>query len=112
VTQFSKYAYGTLAVAHAKADVSASSTVEIVAAVPGKRIVVLSVAFVCGATATDATFKSGSTAISPVFQNAANGGAVLNHNPHGWFKTAVGEALNLTTGSGSTSGVLVNSVAL
>lgn len=112
MTAFSKYAYGTVAAEHAKADVSASSTAEVVAAVAGKKIRVLACAFVCGAVATDATFKSGSTAISPIFQNAANAGAVLPPNALGWFETAAGEALNLTTGAGSQTGVLVTYVTI
>lgn len=67
--------------------------------------------FVCGGTGTNATFNSkGSgqgTAISPLFANAANGGAVLPFHERGWFETELGEALTLTTGSGATTGVLV-----
>jgi hypothetical protein len=106
----SKYAYGTQHTQRAIADVSQSTTQELVAAISGpsaKRIRVLSLAFVCGGTATTATFKSATTAISPVFQNAANGGAVLGHNPLGWFQTEAGEALNVTTGAGSTTGLIV-----
>ena len=86
----------------------------IVAAVSGWRIRVLSLAFVCGGTATNATFNSkgsgAGTACSPLFANAANGGAVLSHNPRGWFETELGEGLTLTTGSGSTTGVIVSYV--
>lgn len=110
MTGFSKYAYGTTAAEHAVANVAASSTAEIVAALTGQQIRVLAVAFVCGGTATNATFKSATTAISPVFQNAANGGAVLPPNPYGWFETVAGEALNITTGTGSQTGVLVTYV--
>ncbi len=83
----------------------------VITAVAGKRIVVIAVAFVCGATATNATFNtkpSGSgTAISCLFANAANGGAVLPANHFGWFQTAVGDGLTLTTGAGATTGVQV-----
>jgi len=109
---FSKYAYATVPAEYAVANVSAGQTdAEIVAATAGKRVRVLAVAFVCGGTATSATFNtkpSGSgTAISPAFQNGANGGAILPFNPVGWFQTGSGEGLSLTTGSGSTTGVLV-----
>lgn len=71
----------------------------------------LALAFMCGATATDATFNSkgsgSGTAVSPLFANAANGGAVLPFHERGWFETELGEALTLTTGSGATTGVLV-----
>jgi hypothetical protein len=110
VSAYSKFAYGVEPVRRAAEDASASATTEIVAAVPGKKIVVLSFAFVCGDTGTDATFKSGTTAISPIFPNAANGGAVLGHNPLGWCETEEGEALNLTLGAGSVTGVLLNYV--
>lgn len=81
---------------------------EIVAAVAGHRIRVLSVIALAGGTETDLTFKSASTAISLLFANASNGGEVLPHNAHGWFQTAPGEALNVTTGAGSTTGIQVN----
>lgn len=84
----------------------------IVIAVIGYAIKVVSVAFVTGATATNATFNSkgsgSGTAISCLFANGANGGAVLNRNEDGWFITNTGEGLTLTTGAGSTTGVLVN----
>jgi hypothetical protein len=79
-----------------------------------RTIKVVSVAFVAGGTATNATFNSkgsgAGTAISCLFANGANGGAILNRNEDGWFNTNAGEALTLTTGGGSTTGVLVNYV--
>ena len=109
---FAKYAYGTVSPSYALANVGASSTdAAIGAAVSGKKLRVLAAAFVCGATATTATFNSkgsgAGTAISMQFQNAANGGAVLPLNRLGWFETISGEALTLTTGAGSTTGVQV-----
>lgn len=100
------------AVKKAFANIAASQTDSaVVAAVTGKIIRVLAVAFVAGGTATNATFNTkpggAGTAISCLFANAANGGAVLPHNPYGWFETASGEGLSLTTGAGSTTGVLV-----
>lgn len=79
----------------------------VVAAVTGKKIRVLALVMVTGASATNVTFGSGSTAISPLFANAANSGAVLPLNEHGWFQTASGVALTVTTGAGSTTGILV-----
>lgn len=83
----------------------------VVVAVPTKTLKVLSFAAVAGGTATDLTFNSkgsgAGAAISPKFANGANGGEVLNHNPHAWFQTNVGEALTVTTGAGSATGVLV-----
>jgi len=83
----------------------------IVSAVTGKKIRVLAAVFVCGATATDCTFRSKpagtGTAISCLFANAANGGAALPFNPVGWFETNVSEGLTLNTGSGASVGVQV-----
>lgn len=81
----------------------------LVAAVPGKKIRVLALAMLCGENATVSTFQTkpaagGTTDISCRFANAANGGAVLNFNPAGWFETRPGEALAVTTGMGSTTG--------
>lgn len=88
---------------------AASATTEVVAAVSLRKIRVIALAVVAGDTATDLTFKSGSTAISCLFANAANGGE-LGVNIHGWFETAAGAALNVTTDTGSTTGVLVTYV--
>lgn len=105
---FSKFAYGVEPAKYAFANIAASQTASsLVAAVVGKKISVLSLAFVCGATATNATFNSAGAAISALFANAANGGAILGHNPLGWFQTVAGEALTLTTGAGSTTGVQI-----
>lgn len=79
----------------------------LVAAVAGKKIRVMSAVFVAGATATDLTFNSAATAISALFANAANGGTTLPFSPAGWFETATGEALTVTTGAGSTTGIQV-----
>lgn len=111
-SSFSKYAYGIVPVRYAFVNVAASSTDAAVAsAISGKKLRVLAVVFVCGAVATTATFNSkgsgAGTAISAQFQNAANGGAVLPHISVGWFETVSGEALTLTTGAGSTTGVQV-----
>lgn len=111
----SKFAYGTTAPLRPFANVAASQTDSVlVAGIPGKTIRVLSVAFVCGATATVTTFNSkgsgAGVAISPAFANAANGGAILNANPLGWFETLEGEALTVTTGAGSATGILLNCV--
>lgn len=95
----------------ALANVAVSQTdSEIVAAVAGKRIVVMSATFKAGGTATNLTFNTASTAISPLYANGANDGEVLPHNPRGWFETLAGEALTVDTGTGSTTGILVNYV--
>ena len=80
-----------------------------------RAIKVVAVAFVTGSSATNATFNSyptggPGTAISCLFANGQNGGAVLSRNEDGWFSTTGGQGLSCTTGSGSTTGVIVNYV--
>lgn len=104
---------GFAVVKRAFANVAASQTdSEIVAAVAGKVIRVLSVTCIAGATDTDITFNSkpagAGVAISPLFANVANGGEHLPFNIHGHFQTASGEGLTVTTGAGSTTGVLIS----
>jgi hypothetical protein len=84
-----------------------------VTAVPGARIRVTAVAVVAGATAQSLTFKSkptgASSAITPLFAFGANGGMVLPFNPDGWFDTALGEGLTVTTAAGgSTTGIMIS----
>ena len=83
----------------------------LVASVSGKKIRVVGVIAQTGSVSTTLVFNSkgsnAGTAISPVFQNGANGGEVMPFNPVGWFDTNAGEALTVTTGAGSTTGVLV-----
>ena len=66
---------------------------------------------VAGSTATNVTFNSmgsgAGTAISPIYQNGSNGGAVAPFADYGWIFTNPGESLTVTTGSGSTVGILV-----
>ena len=101
------------------ANVPASTTDQVIVTSPtdvtraGNAIIkVVSLVMVAGGTATTATFNSkgsgAGTAISCLFANGANGGAVLNRNDDGWFSTNAGEALSITTGGGAATGVLVN----
>lgn len=90
---------------------AASGTAQtLVSAVTLKKIRVLWVYALAGATATNLTFNSASTAISPLLANGANGGEVLPRNDHGWFETTAGEALTVTTGAGATTGIGVGYV--
>lgn len=99
--------YG-IEVKRARANIAQSQTAtSVIAAVPNKKIRVVQVVCVAGAAATNLTFNSAGTAISPVFANGANGGAVLPFNPAGWFEGNAGEALTVTTGAGSSTGILV-----
>lgn len=69
---------------------------EIVAAVPGKRIRVLSVVLVAAGTVT-ARFESGAggTALTGQMVLATSSVVTLPYSPHGLFQTAAGQALNL-----------------
>jgi hypothetical protein len=86
-------------------DTIAASTTgsSLIAASAGKRIRVHAVGLSCGATPSTVQFKSATTACSPVFQNSIS----LPFAPNGWFQTAAGEALNVDTGAGSNTGVIV-----
>lgn len=88
-------------------DIAASQTDAELAPAPGagKKIIVTAVAFVCGDTATTAVLNSASDAISQIFQNGANGGAVIGYHPKGWYACAENEPLTVTTGAGSTTGI-------
>lgn len=93
----------------AKSDVAASATDgALVSAVTGKRIRVVACAVSCGATPSTVVFNTkpagAGTAISPIFNNSIS----LPENSSGWFQTTAGEGLTVSTGGGSTSGVLVS----
>jgi hypothetical protein len=99
-------------VANALVNVAASQTDSvIVAAQAGKRVRVYQVASVGGGTATNVTFNTkgsgAGTALSPIFAFGVNGGAVLSYSPSGWFDTNRGEGLTVTTGAGSSQGIIV-----
>jgi hypothetical protein len=80
-----------------------------VAAQAGSKIRVTAVVINQGdTTPSTVTFLSASTAKTPALKGPANGGFVLPFNESGWFETAEGEALNVTTGAGSTTGIIVN----
>lgn len=95
------------------ANVAVSQTdSSLVAAVTAKKIRVLAVVIVAGATAsTGVTFNSkgagAGTAKSALFCAPANSGPTLGLNTEGWFETNAGEALTVTTGTGSTVGIQV-----
>ena len=99
----------------AKANVTASSTdSNIVTAVGGKKIRVLSFRIHAAGTATNVTFNSkpagAGTAISELFACGANGGRSEAFSPVGHFESATGEGLTVTTGTGSTCGIGVTYV--
>lgn len=96
------------------ANVAASQTDQVlVAAVPGGRIEVLAFSLNHGdTTASVVTFNSkgsgAGTAISPAFKYSPNGGSnIMDAGAAQWFRTNKGEALTVTTGAGSTTGIMV-----
>jgi hypothetical protein len=92
--------------------IAASATDSVlVAAVTGSKIRVHAFMLNQGdTTASTITFNSkgagAGTAIFPGLKYAANGGTTSTEGT-GWFETNRGEALTVTTGAGSTSGVVV-----
>lgn len=81
-----------------KIDAASNGDNQLIAAVAGKMIRVLSMFFVV-AGAVNAKFQSDSggsaSDLTGALPLAANGGASLPFNPHGWIQTAAGKKLNL-----------------
>lgn len=98
---------------YALSNPAASTTNGALVAAPSatQRIRVYAVFVLTAGTATNVTFNTkpagSNTAISALMACGANGGFVLPYNPKGWFQTNPGDALTVTTGSGSTTGVQV-----
>ena len=77
-------------------------TKELVPAVAGKRIEVVSYVMVASAAST-VTWKSNTTAISSGMPLAANGGVSATNN-QGLLRTSAGEALKITNSAGQLNG--------
>jgi hypothetical protein len=90
-------------------DIAASQTDSaLIAAVAGTKLRVHAFAVSCGATPSTVVFNSkpagAGTAVSPIFNNSIS---MPELQPGGWFETVSGEGLSVSTGAGSTTGVLV-----
>lgn len=101
----------------AKANIAASTTDgAVVAAVTSKIIHVIGYQLLAGGTATDATFTTkpggAGTAVSMLHACGVNSGISSGTNIYGYFRTASGEGLSLTTGAGSTVGVQVEYIEI
>ncbi len=96
----------TRLVRRAFANPSDSGANEIIEEIAGERIRVLAV-HIHADDAVDAEFQTATTAISPLYPLAANGGFVLPYCQHGWFETAAGEPLNLDLSSAVAVAVTV-----
>jgi len=90
---------------------SASGATALVAAVAGAKYRVLAAAVVA-TTAVSVKFQSASTDITGTFPLGANGGVVLPYNEHGWFETAVNEALNINLSGAVSCGVQIQYIKL
>lgn len=89
--------------------IGTATTTTIVAAVTGRKIRVLAAAWTMRATSGNqlATWKSGTDAIAYAESTTLTVPVVLPHVKNGWFETADGAALNLTTSTaGNVSGVI------
>lgn len=90
---------------------STATTTQIAAAVPGQRYRVLST--YCSALAAQTfQFTSNATPIAATIHIGAAPIAVLPFTEHGWFETAIGEALQVVTSAATASGVQVQYIAL
>jgi hypothetical protein len=98
---------------NAWANVAAAQTDSVlVTAVPSRRIKVIG--FIVNAKdagAVTVTFNSkpagAGVAITPTFIFPLNGGAVMSNSDEGYFETATGEGLTVTTAAASAAAVLV-----
>lgn len=72
----------------------------------GIKIRVLAVVMV-STLAQTVKFQSATTDISAGLPVAANGGAVMPYNDHGWMQTNANEALNINLGVATATGVQV-----
>ena len=93
-------------VKHKYLDVSSMGSTELVAAISGRQINVISLAVV-SKLANDIKFLSAATQISATMPLGNNGGYVLPHNLYGWFNTEVGEALNINLSAATATGVMI-----
>lgn len=90
------------------ANVAASQTGQVLVSTVSAttKICIHEMAVVAGGTATTFVVNdSSSGAITSTFANAANGGEILPWSPVPWACTLVNQALTVTTGPGSTTGV-------
>ena len=106
-----KYGANCAAKIDAVVNASSSGANTLVAAVTGRRIVVVS-AFFLAAGAVTGTLQSGAggTALCGPVALPANGGFVLPFNPNGWFETTEGVLLNLNLGGAVQVGGVISYV--
>lgn len=94
-------------------DATTNATTELIPAIATKRVIILALLLSPGATATSVTFKSASTAISPVITLAVNTPLHLPLTGGGWIRqTNVNEAINVTLSNGSAVGIIAHFIEL
>ena len=90
---------------------STATTTQIAAAVAGQRYRVLS--FICSSVAAQTfQFTSNATPIAATLHIGAGPVIVAPFTEHGWFETAIGEALQVVTTAATPSGIQVQYIAL
>ena len=97
------------------ANVAAGSTdTVLITAIASKKLRVLQVFASVGNVGTTLEFNSkpvgAGSAISPLINHDTFGGETMPFSPMGWFETNIGEGLSVTTGAGSSTGILVGYV--
>lgn len=87
-------------------DVATAGDNELVAAVSGKKIRLLSLVAIASGGANTLTLESGTDSgeLSGAMDLAADGQLVLPHNPCGWVETVAGESLNLILSAATAVG--------
>ena len=93
------------------ANPSGTGNTVVVAAVAGARYRVLS-CMVISTLANNVKFQSNTTDITATFPLGDNGGFMLPFSEHGWFETAVGEALNVNLSVATATGVQIQYIKL
>ncbi len=86
---------GSMEVLNAPVSVSSIGDNQIVAAVPGKRILVLGYMLDASGGANTVKFRSATTDLTGAMDLVADTPLPVPWSPHGWMITAVGVALNL-----------------
>ena len=90
---------------------STATTTQVIAGAAGKKFRVLAYAAMATA-ANNVTFKTNTTAVTPLWPLGANGGIVFQENAHGWFDTVAGDDLNVTTSAATATGIYVQYIIL
>ena len=97
--------YGIRNVLTAAISAPENATTELVAAVTGKRIIVLSAAFAAAGVTQTVTFKSAATGITGAMTFSPGIPVVWPESEYGYMETVAGEALNVTLANVASAGI-------